>query len=129
MCSHCEYGKPRNELPLEDMARWRQVVILLDIGEGTTGILYPVLGPPDQQRYWEAGKGLSGVKIGQGIYKERLSKLGLFGPVKGKLGDDLILVYNYLEGRYKGSGAKLLSVVPADRQEPTATYCSLGGLR
>jgi len=31
----------------------------LNIGESTTAILYPVLGPPGQQRYWEAGKGQS----------------------------------------------------------------------
>lgn len=124
MCSHCKYSKPHNELPLEDVARWRQVVIL-DAGESTTGILYPGLGLPDQQRYWEAGKGLSGVENWSGKLQR---EAGLFGPVTGKLGDDLILVYNYLEGRYKGSRAKLLSVVPADRQEPMATYCSLGGL-
>ncbi|KAK4832156.1 LOW QUALITY PROTEIN: hypothetical protein QYF61_020896 [Mycteria americana] len=60
-----------------------------------------------------------------GTYEERL---GLFSLVKGKLGDDLILAYNYLEGSYKDSGAKVLSVVPADIQELMAPYCSLGGL-
>lgn len=58
-------------------------------------ITYSALGPPDQQRCWEAGKCLSeGLKIGQEAYKEKLRKLGLFGLVKGKLGDDVILAYH-----------------------------------
>jgi len=48
-------------------------------------------------------------------YEERLRELGLFGPKKKRLWEDLILAFEYLKGAYEKDGDRLFSRACCDR--------------